>query len=130
MSLDINMGKWNALPKHLQQLVEAVVKEHSWDHYTAIQKADIEAFDLFKKQGVEVIRLKEEDIEKFKKFAPASLGAVGQEAPPGFEGLQVPVGVHQIGEDGLFLRSGSGGSRREETDSLRTTAGEGKRAWI
>jgi TRAP-type C4-dicarboxylate transport system substrate-binding protein len=70
MSLDINMGKWNALPKHLQQLVEAVVKEHSWDHYTAIQKADIEAFELFKKQGVEVIRLSEEDIEKFKRFAP------------------------------------------------------------
>jgi TRAP-type C4-dicarboxylate transport system substrate-binding protein len=70
MSLDINMGKWNALSKPLQQLVEAVVKEHSWDQYTAIQKADIEAFDLLKKQGVEVIRLKEEDIEKFKRFAP------------------------------------------------------------
>lgn len=28
------------------------------------------AFDKFKAQGVEVIRLKEEDIAKFRKFAP------------------------------------------------------------
>ncbi len=71
MSLDINLAKWKALPKYLQDMVEAVVKWHSWDQYTAIQKADIEAFELFqKKQGVTVIRLKESDIEKFKKFAP------------------------------------------------------------
>ncbi len=71
MSLDINLAKWKALPKYLQDMVESVVKWHSWDQYTAIQKADIEAFELFqKKQGVTVIRLKESDIEKFKKFAP------------------------------------------------------------
>ncbi|MBN1103438.1 MAG: TRAP transporter substrate-binding protein DctP [Deltaproteobacteria bacterium] len=70
MSVDVNMNSWKKLPKHLQQLFEAAVTKHSWDHYTAIQKADIEAFEKFKKQGVEVIRLKESDIEKFKKFAP------------------------------------------------------------
>jgi TRAP-type mannitol/chloroaromatic compound transport system substrate-binding protein len=70
MSLDINLGKWKALPKHLQDMVEVTVKWHSWDHHNAIQKADIEAYEKFKKQGVEIIRLKESDIEKFKKFAP------------------------------------------------------------
>ncbi len=40
--------------------------------YSAFQKADLKAFDDFqKKQGVTVIRLKDSDIEKFKKFAPA-----------------------------------------------------------
>jgi TRAP-type C4-dicarboxylate transport system substrate-binding protein len=71
MSLIINMGRWKALPKHLQQIVEAAVKQHSWEQYAFVQKADLKAFDDFqKKQGVTVIRLKDSDIEKFKKFAP------------------------------------------------------------
>jgi TRAP-type mannitol/chloroaromatic compound transport system substrate-binding protein len=71
MSLIININRWKALPKHLQEIVEAAVRQHSWDQYTFIQKADLKAFDDFqKKQGVTVIRLKDSDIEKFKKFAP------------------------------------------------------------
>lgn len=71
MSVEINMNTWKKMPKHLQQLLEAAVTEHSYMQYAAIQAADIKAFDDFqKKQGVEVIRLKESDIEKFKRFAP------------------------------------------------------------
>jgi len=70
MSLDINLKKWQALPKHLQQIVEAAVHQHSWEQYAFVQRADIEAFEKFKQKGVEIIRLKESDIEKFKKFAP------------------------------------------------------------
>ena len=56
----------------MQILFEAAVAKHSYDQYTAIQAADIVAFEKFQKeQGVEVIRLKDSDIEKFKKFAPA-----------------------------------------------------------
>ena len=64
------MNKWKALPKHLQVLLEAAVAWHSIDHYTAIQKADLEAIPKYLAKGVEVIRLKDSDIEKFKKFAP------------------------------------------------------------
>jgi len=72
MSVLINMNVWKKTPPHLQQLFEAAVKEHSWEQYTAFQKADLQAFEDFqKKQGVTVIRLKDSDIEKFKKFAPA-----------------------------------------------------------
>ena len=71
MSIEINMKTWNKLPKHFQTLFEAAVAKHSYDQYSAIQKADIEAFEkLQKEQGVEIIRLKESDIEKFKRFAP------------------------------------------------------------
>ena len=71
MSLEVNMAKWRALPKYLQMIVEAAVDKHSWDQYAFVQKADIKAFDDFqKKQGVTVIRLKDSDVEKFKKFAP------------------------------------------------------------
>jgi TRAP-type mannitol/chloroaromatic compound transport system substrate-binding protein len=72
MSVEVNMNTWKRLSPHLQQILEAAVKWHSWNQYTAIQKADLIAFNDFqKKQGVTVIRLKDADIEKFKKFAPA-----------------------------------------------------------
>ncbi len=70
MSLNINTRVWEKIPAHLQELLTASVKWHSWDHYTSIQKANLEAWDKYKEQGVEVIRLKEEDIAKFRKFAP------------------------------------------------------------
>lgn len=72
MSIEVNMNTWKKIPKHLQGIFEAAVKKHSWEQYSSIQKADIEAFDKFQtEQNVEVIRLKESDIEKFRKFAPA-----------------------------------------------------------
>jgi TRAP-type mannitol/chloroaromatic compound transport system substrate-binding protein len=71
MSIEVNMNTWKKIPKHWQQFFEAMVAKHSYDHYTAIQAADIIAFEKFQKeQGVEIIRLKDSDIEKFKRFAP------------------------------------------------------------
>jgi TRAP-type mannitol/chloroaromatic compound transport system substrate-binding protein len=70
MSVEVNMNKWKALPKHLQALFEVAVDWHSLDHYTAIQKADIEAIPKYAAKGVEVIRLKESDLDKFRRFAP------------------------------------------------------------
>jgi len=70
MSVEVNIKKWNALPKHLQVLFETAVAWHSRDHYTAIQKADLEAIPKYLEKGCEIIRLKESDIEKFKRFAP------------------------------------------------------------
>ena len=82
MSIEVNMNTWNKIPKHLQQLFEAAVKWHSWEQYTQIQKADIEAFVKFKTvQKVEVIRLKEEDIAKFRRFAPALWVAWAKKSP-------------------------------------------------
>jgi TRAP-type mannitol/chloroaromatic compound transport system substrate-binding protein len=71
MSLNVNVKTWEKIPKHFQTLIEAMVKKHSYDQYAAIQEADILAFDkLQKEQGVEVIRLPEAEIAKFRKFAP------------------------------------------------------------
>ena len=71
MSLEINLNTWKKIPKHWQQFIEAMVAKHSYEQYSAIQEADIIAFEkLQKEQGVEIIRLKESDIEKFKRFAP------------------------------------------------------------
>jgi TRAP-type mannitol/chloroaromatic compound transport system substrate-binding protein len=72
MSVIVNIGVWKKLPIHLQHILEAAVAQHSRMQYSAFQKEDLVAFENFqKKQGVTVIRLKDSDIEKFKKFAPA-----------------------------------------------------------
>ena len=72
MSIDININSWKKIPAHLQQLFETTVKWHSYDQYTSIQAEDIIAFNKMQtEQGVEVIRLSEEDIAKFRRFAPA-----------------------------------------------------------
>jgi TRAP-type mannitol/chloroaromatic compound transport system substrate-binding protein len=69
MDLTVNMAKWNALSKHLQEIVIAATRQHSWDQYAAIQKANIAAWDKYKAAGVQVIRLSEDDILKFRRYA-------------------------------------------------------------
>ncbi len=82
MSVDININTWKKIPPHLQQLFETTVKWHSYDHYTAIQAEDIVAFNKMQtEQGVEVIRLSEEDIAKFRRFAPAMWVAWAKKSP-------------------------------------------------
>jgi TRAP-type mannitol/chloroaromatic compound transport system substrate-binding protein len=69
MDLTVNMGKWTALSKHQQEIVIAATRQHSWDQYAYIQKENIAAWDKFKAQGVQVIRLSEDDIQKFRRHA-------------------------------------------------------------
>jgi TRAP-type mannitol/chloroaromatic compound transport system substrate-binding protein len=70
MSILINMNTWRKIPKHLQQLLEESVTHFSRVNYAGFQKADLEAIPRFLKAGVEIIRLKDRDVEKFRKFAP------------------------------------------------------------
>jgi TRAP-type mannitol/chloroaromatic compound transport system substrate-binding protein len=67
--LTVNLPKWNALSKHVQEMVIAATRQHSWDHYAYIQKENIAAWDKYKAQGVHVIRLSEADVQKFRRYA-------------------------------------------------------------
>jgi TRAP-type mannitol/chloroaromatic compound transport system substrate-binding protein len=69
MDLTVNMAKWTALSKHLQELVIAATRQHSWDQYAYIQKANIAAWEKYKAAGVQIIRLSEDDVQKFRRFA-------------------------------------------------------------
>ncbi len=69
MDLTVNLAKWSSLSKHLQETVIAATRQHSWDHYAFIQKENIAAWDKYKAQGVQIIRLSEADIEKFRRYA-------------------------------------------------------------
>jgi TRAP-type mannitol/chloroaromatic compound transport system substrate-binding protein len=67
--LTVHLPKWNALPKHLQDVVIAATRQHSWDHYAYVQKQNIAAWDKYKARGVQVIRLSEADVAKFRRYA-------------------------------------------------------------
>jgi TRAP-type mannitol/chloroaromatic compound transport system substrate-binding protein len=69
MDLTVNMSKWTALSKHQQEIVIAATRHHSWDQYAYIQKENIAAWEKFKARGVQVIRLSEDDIQKFRRYA-------------------------------------------------------------
>lgn len=69
MDLTVNLAKWTALSKHLQEIVIAATRQHSWDHYAFIQKENIAAWDKYKTAGVQIIRLSEDDIQKFRRHA-------------------------------------------------------------
>src|SRR5262249_16779850 len=49
--------------------VIAATRQHSWDHYAFIQKENVAAWDKYKAQGVQVLRLSEADIQKFRRYA-------------------------------------------------------------
>jgi TRAP-type mannitol/chloroaromatic compound transport system substrate-binding protein len=67
--LTVNLPKWNALPKHVQEVVNAATRQHSWDQYAYIQKANIAAWDKYRAKGVQIIRLSDADIQKFRRYA-------------------------------------------------------------
>jgi TRAP-type mannitol/chloroaromatic compound transport system substrate-binding protein len=67
--LTVNLPRWNALPKHLQDIVIAATRQHSWDHYAYIQKENVGAWDKYRAKGVQITRLSEADVEKFRRYA-------------------------------------------------------------
>jgi TRAP-type mannitol/chloroaromatic compound transport system substrate-binding protein len=69
LDLTVNMDKWRSLSTHLQELVIAATREYSWDQYAFIQKENVEAWGKYKEKGVEVIRLTDADVEKFRRIA-------------------------------------------------------------
>jgi TRAP-type C4-dicarboxylate transport system substrate-binding protein len=64
-----NMDRWRALPPHLQQVVEYAVRRYSWEHYGAIQKANTLVWDKYKAKGVEILRISDADVNKFRRVA-------------------------------------------------------------
>jgi TRAP-type mannitol/chloroaromatic compound transport system substrate-binding protein len=69
MAVSINLKKWHELSPQLQAVFTAAVRKFSWDHYAYIQKENIKAWGKFRDKGVEIIRLTEADISKFRRVA-------------------------------------------------------------
>ena len=69
MDFCVGLNHWNKLSPKMKQWVEDEIEVYSRIHHAAIQKADIEAWDKFIKNGTEINRLPVEDLEKFQRAA-------------------------------------------------------------
>lgn len=64
-----NQQVWNSLSKSSQSILTELVRAFSYDHFTAHQEANIAAWSKFSEAGVEVTRLSEDDVARFRKIA-------------------------------------------------------------
>jgi TRAP-type C4-dicarboxylate transport system substrate-binding protein len=69
MDLTVANRAWNALSDKMKQFVEMEVQVYSNMHHAKIQKADLEAWEKFKKAGTTVTRLSQDDVEAFTRLA-------------------------------------------------------------
>ena len=59
---------YESLSPHMKALLPQLVAAFSLEHYTGIQKANIAAWAKYAEAGVEVTRLSEEDVARFRKI--------------------------------------------------------------
>ena len=64
-----NAKVWNELSEPTRALLTELVRAFSYEHFTAHQQANIKAWADFEAAGVEVTRLSEEDVERFRRVA-------------------------------------------------------------
>ncbi|WP_413717051.1 TRAP transporter substrate-binding protein DctP [Silicimonas sp. MF1-12-2] len=64
-----NQAVWDTFSKMTQALITELVRAFSAQHFTAHQEANIAAWARFAEAGVEVTRLSEEDVDRFRKIA-------------------------------------------------------------
>ncbi len=69
MDFVVNMGVWNKLSPKMKQFIDDEIQVYSNHHHAAIQKADMEAWPLLEKAGVEINRLAPEDVDRFQALA-------------------------------------------------------------
>lgn len=69
MDFVVRTDVWNKLSPKMKQWVDDQVQVYSNTHFAAIQKADLAAWDKFRKSGTTITRLPAEDMPKFQKVA-------------------------------------------------------------
>ncbi|MGD0675850.1 MAG: TRAP transporter substrate-binding protein DctP [Polyangiaceae bacterium] len=65
----VSSQRWDALPKHLQRVLEYAVRRYSWDDYAYVQRQNILAWEKYRQKGVEILRLSNEDVDKLRRVA-------------------------------------------------------------
>ena len=69
MDFVVRMDVWNKLSPKMKQWVDDQIQVYSNKHFAAIQKADLLAWDKFRKSGTTITRMPTEDLPKFQKVA-------------------------------------------------------------
>ena len=69
MDFCVKMDVWNKLSPKMKEWLDNEIQAYSNVHHGAIQAADMEAWDKFKKAGTQINRLPVEDLPKFQRVA-------------------------------------------------------------
>src|SRR5512147_212092 len=69
MDFVVRMDVWNKLSPKMKRWLDDEIQVYSNIHFSAIQKADMEAWGKFAKAGIQVHRLPAEDLPKFQRVA-------------------------------------------------------------
>jgi len=69
MDFCVRMDVWNKLSPKMKEWLDNEIQAYSNVHHGAIQAADMEAWDKFKKAGTQINRLPVEDLPKFQRVA-------------------------------------------------------------
>jgi len=69
MDFCVRMDVWNKLSPKMKAWLEDEIQVYSNEHFSAIQKADMEAWPKFEKAGTTINRLPAEDLPKFQHVA-------------------------------------------------------------
>ncbi len=64
-----NVDTWQGLSAPTRQILSELVRAFSHEHFTAHQRANVAAWADFNAAGVEVTRLSEDDVDRFRKVA-------------------------------------------------------------
>lgn len=76
-----NMPAWQKLPKDVQEILEAAVRETSAELFQENLVKDFEALDKFKEKGCEVIHLPESEVRKIREVAMEVWEEYGNKSP-------------------------------------------------
>ena len=120
MDLTVSMAKWNALREarpgdRARRDAPALVGCST----RYIQKENVSAWDKYKEKGVQIIRLSEADIQKFRRHAIPMWFKCGQAGRAGPGGVRVPARVHEDPQRRVHHGLDAGRYRRQdEADPL------------
>ena len=69
MDISLSRRAWNQLSDRMQKLLPELVDAYSRRHYAGIQEANKKAWPKYEEAGVEITRLSESDVTKFRDVA-------------------------------------------------------------
>jgi TRAP-type C4-dicarboxylate transport system substrate-binding protein len=97
--VSMNLDKWNALPKDLQEIITDVSKEYIHNTAQAWEDSDESARQFAKKLGHEFITLSDEELAKFKKAVqPVFDGYIESMNGKGFDGKTILEATREMVE--------------------------------
>jgi phosphoglycerate dehydrogenase-like enzyme len=119
-------AKWNALPKHVQEMVVTATRQHPWDQYAYIQKGNVADWSMCGSGGLLEERVRE--LLAGQVLGLVGLGRIGREVVKRVRGFDVRAVYYDPVRPAAAVEAEPGVSYRPFDELLRTADLEGWRS--